>query len=295
MKPYRALLLIATLFFLLKSCQKEDFSLPADVYLEFSASSVTALDGGLEFSSSGMMIHSFRFLGERNTASDIDFVKELEHGSVYNVFSDSQPEILVNIPRGPYEEFHLDINIPEGTGDLPAIHQQIEDWLRRVDGDDDDDDDDGDDDDGDDDDGDDDDGDDDDGDENITDLENDLGTIITGYLESIQPGMIMQGILTVSDLDYSVFFVAEDDLLLSLQVKNSEMTRQIILQEGENILQIRFDPEKWFSPLSEQILESAWVGRVNNERIIFIHKKINPELYTILLSRLEVAFSATKR
>ncbi len=292
MKQYRVLYLFATLLLFFKGCQKENFSLPADVRIEFSTNPATALEGDLEFFSSGLMIHSFRFLGERNTGN-IDFIKELDPGSVFSILSGNNPEILVNIPRGLYEEFNIQISVSEGTGDISSLNQEIETWLGRLEDYDDDDDGDDDDDDGDDDD---DNGDDDDdnGDDTIFELQKDLGSIISQYLENVQPGMIMEGTLSIPDHDYSVYFVVEDDLLLPLQVQNREMTRQINFQEGMNTLQINLDPEKWFAPLSEQILTNAWFGRVDDERIIFIHKKINPEIYTILLSRLEVAFSASK-
>ena len=99
MKRTSFVLLGFLLLIIFQSCQKEDYNLPSDVNIEFSVQSGIALQGDLQFKSSGLMIDNFRFLGERNVGDDIDFIKDLDPGTSYDIFSANVPEIFVNIPR----------------------------------------------------------------------------------------------------------------------------------------------------------------------------------------------------
>jgi hypothetical protein len=140
--------MIMALALLLTSCQKEEYNLPADVKLNFSVSSTEALNGKLAFTSTGLKVENFRFTGNRNLGDDIDFLKQMNPVAEYNLFSGSAPGISVNIPRGVYENFEIQLGIAPGNGDYGLINTEIENWLRKVneeddddDGDDDDDDD----------------------------------------------------------------------------------------------------------------------------------------------------------
>lgn len=297
------ILMIMALAMLISSCQKEDYNLPADVMLNFSVSSPEAIGGKLVFNSTVIKVENFRFTGNRILGEDIDFIKQMNPVAEYNLFSESIPVITVNIPRGLYEQFEIQLDIASGAGDYGSINTQIENWLRKIEDDDDSDDDD--DDDGDDD-SDDDDSDEDDSDEDSDDIDDDepgddiyelqveLGTIINLYLNSTEPGAVFRGTFSDNGIDYDIVFVMEDPVNLSFPALNSQKGREITFNEGNNNLEITFNPANWLLPVSEQVLKNSWIGINQDQHTIFIHKKINPELYIILLSRLEDSFTVTK-
>jgi len=296
LKNMLSLVLLISLAFY--SCERNDLNRPADVSLRLAMTDNEVLNGSLILTETKVKISEFRFTGQRNLAEDIDFKRSYGSFLELDLLNAQSGEIFFNVPIGLYELFDIRVDIAQGTGDFARFDEEFETWLQNMederedDGDDDDGDDDGD------------DGGDDDGDEDTTDdsddddieeLRMDLGVLIQNYLASTQPGLSVKAQYSFQGQEYEVIFSLEDFTSFLSPVLNNERNRQLSFSEGtQNIIQLHFDPAYWFSPLSLQILSNAEYGISGSLRLVPVNKRINTEIYTILLSRFENSFEGLK-
>jgi hypothetical protein len=270
-----------TLPLLIWSCEKEDLTLPASLELSFSAEVRTALNGDVSLGSSEINSGSFRFIGKRNAAEDVDFTLRFDQPKRISLSDPSDKKVKADIPQGLYNSFDIQWNSIQSAGNFQEFNEELEDFLDDLNEDDD--------------------GDDDDNGNNEngnppSGIIDDLDDVVEAYFENISPGIMIEAELMDGNQSIKIIFVIDDELIMELKVRGHSGNNEISLDaDVNNNLLVEFDTDYWMKPLSKQVFKRAWKAEMENgDKVIFIHKSINPDIYTILLGRLENAFKAIK-
>ncbi len=281
MKKIAQIRVFIFLCLILVSCEKEDFTLPASVEVSFSAEITSGLNGDANLTGVDIYSKNLRFTGKRNLGDDVDLTLTFDSPMKISLTGSMAETEKVDIPQGLYSRFEVQWTSLPSMGSFDEFNDELEDFLDDINDDD----------------GDDDGNEDDDDKKNRNSgIQDDLEELIEAYFENITPGIIIEGNLSDNGQNFNLIFVVDDEIIMEIPVKGNSGQDEISLDaDAENKLSLSFNADFWMKPLSLQIFRQAWIAETDDgEKVIFIQKSINPEIYTILLSRLESAFMASK-
>lgn len=268
-------------FFLaiLASCDSEDMNLPAAVNLSLVAEPTQALDGNLSVNRLEIQLNKFEIRGERSAGGNILLDRNLsQQEGFYNIMQNSS-SIEFDIPQGTYNALNLSIYFVKDEAEAEEITEDLNEWLEDE-ADEDEDDGDG-------------DGDDEDEDE---DGEGDrkaigderLGEIVEEYLDKVTPALLFTADISISNKSYLLVMAMNEFTTYNIPVINNNGGNSVSLsRSSETNMEMVFNPEYWFNGTSLQALRNAEIAEIKGQKVIFLHKQVNPNLYTLILNRIE--------
>lgn len=259
------------LFFMLSgSCEKEDYTLPVEFSLDFSIDEKPVMNGMLTIDAISLGLKSIDIHGYRETGGDVFLTRSFSPGNIYVIRPNTSNEtIQLDIPQGVYNPISFSLVYQPDTNET-ELSEDIDEWLQDVeDGDDDDDDD-------------------------LEELQEDLGDIIEDYLEDIEPCILVKGRF-VSNLTTKYLILAVNDpLSFKILSQNRTGESEVILDKDiVNSGNLNFDPSYWFSVVTPEMLNGAFIGVIDDKRYIFLSKYINSQVYSAVFSRIEESTSLT--
>jgi len=259
-------------------CDKQEHTLPVDFNLQFEIDKKPVMEGRLTIESIVISLGSIDIDGRREVGENVFMTRKFENGETIDV-SGTLPEnkLSFNLPQGIYDPLTFLLNFKPDPEE-EDLDDDIEDWLEDLE----------------------------EGDEDIEDLQEDLGEIIEDYLDEVQPCILVKARYQRSNIFYHVIFAVNDPLLFRVMARNSEGGITVSLSKDRiNEGVIVLDPSYWFSVISPSMLESAFIGIIDDDdddddddndgddddngyaKYIFLHKKVNSQLFTTILNRLE--------
>ena len=255
---------IAIIFIILlivtSGCEPEEHTLPVDFELKFRIAETPVMDGKLIVQSLALNLGSIEIEGRRAVGEDVFMTRKFDDPRVIIIRPNFTTEAIdFNIPQGIYDRLSFQLKF-QPDPEEEDIYEDFDEWLEDME----------------------------EGEEEIDDLREDLGDIIEDYLEDVSPCVIMHAEYFKNNELYNVVFVINDPLSLNILASNIFGEREVILDR--NIInrgEIVFDPSIWFSIVQPPVLESAFYGVIDDEKYIFLHKKVNPLLFTTIYNRLD--------
>lgn len=103
----------------LSSCEKDELTKPAEVYLQFKLDRESPVNESMIFEAGTMDIQYITFTGDRESGEDINFVSDF--GTIVRAdlaTGNTDPLITFDIPQGTYREISLQVD-PDNT--LPDL------------------------------------------------------------------------------------------------------------------------------------------------------------------------------
>jgi len=260
-KPNRPIAVIFIILLIITAgCEPEEYTLPVDFELKFRIAETPVMDGKLIVRSIALNLGSIEIEGRRAAGEDVFMTRKFDDSRVIIIRPHFTTEaISFNIPQGIYDRLSFQLKLwpdPEEED----LYDDFQEWLEDMEH----------------------------GEEEIDDLREDLGDIIEDFLEDVSPCLIMHAEYSKNNELYNVVFVINDPLSLNILASNVFGEREVILDR--NIInrgEIVFDPSIWFSIVQPPVLESAFYGVIDDEKYIFLHKKVNPLLFTTIYNRLD--------
>lgn len=252
--------ILLPLLLLAGGCTKEEHTLPVNFNLQFVVDDKPVMDGLLTVENIIVNLNSIEIEGRRTVGEDVFLNREFDNGHHLELKMNSPSESIdLNLPQGVYNRLSFLLNFKEDMEEEGHI-EELQEWLEDVE----------------------------EGGYEVEELQEDLGDILEDYLEEIQPSIMLKAKYQRNEIHYHVLFVVNDPLRITVLSKNSSGNKEITLQKDIlNTGKLVFDPSYWFSLISPSMLESAFQGVTDNEKYIFIHKKVNPQLFTVIYNRLE--------
>ena len=247
------------LLILNSSCEKEDYTLPVNFTLNFTISNEPILGGLLTIDEIGLGLKSIDIRGYREQGDDVFLTRSFEQGKhfVINPAATNVSEKL-DVPQGVYNPllFSTIFQPDDEEGDLI---DDIYDWLEDLEED-----------------------------NGLESLQKDLGEIVEDYLEEINPCIMLKGRFTLNQKTKYVLMVVNDPLTFQITAKNRTEGAEVILDKNiVNTGNLQFSPAYWFSAISPEILNNAFVGITDDVEYIFLSKYVNSLIYTAVFNRME--------
>lgn len=259
-------------------CDKEEHTLPVDFNLQFEVDEKPVMEGRLTIESIIISLGSIDIDGRREVGENVFLTRKFESGQIVYLNSTSPENTLsFNLPQGIYNNLTFLLNFKPDPEE-EELDDDFEDWLEDME----------------------------EGEEEIEDLQVDLGDIIEDYLDEVQPCILVKAIYQRNQIFYNIIFAFNDPLLLRIMARNADGGTGVTLRKDRiNQGVIVLDPSYWFSVISPPILESAFPGIIdiddnqddddndndddddNYEKFIFLHKKINSQLFSTIHNRIE--------
>ncbi len=242
------------------SCQKEEYTLPADLRLDMSIDSRPVMGGRVTIESVKIRLDAIDIEGYRQTGENVFLTRSYNKGKIFSIRGGAQSGAVdFDIPQGVYSRLSFSL-IFRPDDEEEDILEDIEEWKRDVEK----------------------------GKEKLKELEEDLGDIIEDYLDDIKPSMIIQGRYSVSGSSRELIILMNDPLTFRLMSKSASGGGEVIIDsQRENSGLLTFDPSYWFAAITPEILDGAFLGREDGVTYIFLSKHINSQIYQALFSRIE--------
>ncbi len=250
------------LFFLIGSCEKEDYTLPVEFRLNFTIKNQPILDGSITIDEIGLGLKSIDIRGYREQGDDVFLNRDLDQGKFF-VIKPSLPGVTekFDIPQGVYNPISFFYNFQPDDEESDLIDDLL-DWLEDFEdfeeGDD------------------------------LVDLQEDLGDIIEDYLEDINPCIIVKGKFTSNNRTKNIVIVVNDPLTFQTHGKNKNGGSEVLLDKDiVNIGNLQLNPSYWFSVITPSMLNDAFIGLIDDEEYIFLSKHVNSQIYAAIFNRME--------
>lgn len=250
------------------SCDKEDYTLPVDFSLNFSIDEKPVMNGMLTIDAISLGLKSLDIHGYREIGGDVFLTRSFNPGYIYEISPNTTNEtIQLDIPQGVYNPISFSL-VYQPDSKEAELSEDIEEWLQDVeDGDDDDD---------------------------PEELQEDLGDIIEDYLENIEPCILVRGRFISNLTTKQVILAVNDPLTFQIISKNRIGASEVILdKETVNNGNLNFDPSYWFSVVTPEMLNGAFIGVIDETNYIFLSKYINSQIYNAVFNRIEESTSLT--
>jgi hypothetical protein len=259
-KLYRPIAVIFVILLILTTgCEKDEYTMPVDFELKFRIADTPVMDGKLIIRSIALNLGSIEIEGRRVVGEDVFMTRKFD-----------DPRFIIARPHFATEAIHF--NIPQGIYDRLSfqlkfwpdpeeedLFDDFQEWLKDLE----------------------------EGEVEIDALREDLGDIIEDFLEDVSPCLIMHAEYFKNNELHNVVFVINDPLSLNIIAANTFGEREVVLDRNiVNRGEIVFDPSIWFSVVQPTMLESAFYGVIDDDKYIFLHKKVNPLLFTTIYNRL---------
>ncbi len=119
-------------------------------------------------------------------------------------------------------------------------------------------------------------------------LQEDLGDIIEDYLDELTPCLLLKGKFTTNSRTKNIIIVVNDPLTFQILAMNRSGGQEVILDKRIiNIGTLQIDPAYWFSVITHQMMNNAFIGLVDDKEYIFISKYVNSQIYSAIFNRME--------
>lgn len=257
MKKYLLLLVLSSLLF---SCDDDtDLTLPSNVNLVFKVEPETALNGRLGVERLEIQLNRIEIIGQRSAGANVDLDRNFSETDGFIDIANSSDALNFDIPQGSYQSLSFRFGFVRDTEDEDIL-EDIEDWLEeKAEG------------------------------EEEEDLADDLGEIVEEYLEDIKPAFLFTAILTRNDQRFKLIMPINESFFYNIPVLNADDERAITLQTNSTSnFEMVFNPEYWFAITSYEALMNADKGKFDNDEVfIFLHKQINPNLFSLIINRIQ--------
>lgn len=254
-KQLTLLAVSALLALLLPGCEKEKFTEPAPLELEFSATETPVMEGKLASGEVTMRPEKIGIEGIRSAGEDVFFERDLRT----NTYVTGQgPPLQFDIPQGIYDRLTVNLSFEPDEEKEEEFEEGLDDLLEDLPG-------------------------------GILPpaAEEALGELILDYRQG-EPGFVYSGTYTGSGEELELLLVINDPFVLKVNAMNGRGGREVVLQKGKsNKASLHFDLEKWFSIVPAAQVEKSPVGRANGKKYVLIHKQLNPGLFNMLYNRIE--------
>ena len=247
------------LFFLLSSCETEDYTLPVEFRLNFTIKNEPILDGSITIDEIGLGINSIDIHGYREQGEDVFLTRDFDQERFFAI-KPSLPEVTekFDIPQGIYNPISFSYNFQPDDEENNLI-EEIGEWREDLE----------------------------EGDD-LENLQEDLGDIIEDYLEDINPCIIMKGKFTYNDKTKHIVLVVNDPLTFQTHGKNKNGGSEVVLDKNiVNIGNLQLNPSYWFSVITPETLNNAFIGVIDDEEYIFLSKHVNSQIYAAIYTRME--------
>ena len=261
-------ILFMLFFILLGSCEKEDYTLPVDFRLNFSIDEKPVMSGMLTIDAISLGLKSIDIHGYREVGGDVFLTRSFNPGDIYVIRPNTSNETIhLDIPQGVYNPISFSL-VYQHDANETKLSEDIEEWLQDVeDGDDDDD---------------------------LEELQEDLGDIIKDYIEDIEPCILVKGKFISNLTTKHVILAINDPLTFQILSKNRNREPEVILDKNiVNNGNLNFDPSYWFSVITPEMLNGAFIGVIDETNYIFLSKYINSQIYNAVFNRIEESTSLT--
>ena len=252
-------------------CTKDDYTLPADFRLNFSIDEEPVINGMLIINTISLRLKSIDIHGYRETGGDVFLTRSFSPGDIHVIRPNKSNEtIKFDIPQGVYNPISFSLVFQPDAKEKELI-EDIEEWLQDVEEEDDDDDDD-----------------------DLEELQEDLGEIIEDYLEDIKPCILVEGKFVNNLTTKNVILVVNDPLTFQILSQNRNGELEVILDKNiVNKGNLKFDPSYWFSVITPEMLNGAFIGVIDDTDYIFLSKYINSQIYNAVFNRIKESTSIT--
>ncbi len=268
----RKYLQIIVLSFLLFSCDDDtDLTLPSSVNLSFGLASSTALNGRLEVENLQIQFNRIEIIGQRSAGANVNLERNFADNQGKVNVSNNNSVLNFDIPQGSYQNLNFRLSFMRDLEDEDLL-EDIDEWIEdKADG------------------------------EEEEDLAEDLGEIVEEYLEDVNPPFLFTAILSRNGQRFKLIIPINESFFYNIPVLNADDGREItLLTNATNNFEIVFNPDYWFSITSYEALMNADKGKFedddNNDddfndseegSFIFLHKQINPSLYSLIINRIQ--------
>lgn len=278
----RKILLFILLSIFCFACDDDvDLTLPSEVNLDFLTAPQEALNGRLSVERLEIQLRKIEIIGRRNAGSDVNLERNFNSDGAFDALNNPHSSLSFDIPQGSYQNLNFNLVFERDDEEDDDIAEDIEEWLEdKEDGDDEDDDEE-----------------DGDGEEDRTaivqldddDLAEDLGEIVEDYLEDVKPALLFTATVVRNNVRFKVVMPINESFLYNIPVLNADEGREITLVTNTTTnLEVVFNPEYWFAISSFESLNNADKGKLSNgETVVFLHKQINPNLFSLIINRIE--------
>lgn len=242
---------------LMSSCIKEDFTLPANVELNFQVPEDELMaNTQLEFlylNISSLEIEGGRPVGE-NLFTEFR-MKEVDEEEGFVVYPTLDKDIGLELPSGPYSQLQFSFLFYKAA-DEEGFLKDINDWKE-------------------------------DDEEDPLSVEEDLGQIVEDYLDDLYPSLLLKARYSDGDKDAYIVFVLNDVFELNTSLFSQGSSEISLLRNSRNQIAIALNPKYWFSLITPNMLANAIKADIDGEKYIFIHKRVNETLFSTINNRIE--------
>jgi len=255
---------VSVLFFILlitlfDGCEKEDYTLPVEFRLNFMIKDEPILDGSMTIHEIGLSLNSIDIRGYREQGEDVFSTRRFDQGKFFEIKPTSRNVTeKFDIPHGIYNPISFSYNFQPDNEEDDLI-EDISEWQEDLEDDDD-----------------------------LEDLQEELGDIIEDYLEDINPCIFVEGKFTNNHKSKHIVLVVNDPLTFEILGENKNGGSEVILdKEHVNTGNLQFNPSYWFSVITPEMLNDAFIGVIDGEEYIFLSKHVNRQVYASVFNRME--------
>ncbi len=241
------------------SCEKGEYTLPADFRLGMSISDKQAMGGALTIDLIKIKLNAIDIQGYRETGGNVFLTRSFKKGQTFTIRANAKNEILnFDIPQGVYKPLYFSL-VFQHDDDEDDLIEDIEEWYEDVlEGDD------------------------------PEELEEDLGSIIEDYLDDIEPSILVQGRFKSNKINVRLILLVNDPMTFRILLKNRSGQEEVILEKDrENTAELILDPSYWFSVITPELMNRAYLGREDGITYLFLSKYVNSNIYHAVFNRME--------
>lgn len=260
MKNIRIIIVIFSFLVNASSCEKEDFTLPVDFRLDMSISNKPVMNGTLSVDFIKIRLNSIDIQGYREIGDNVFMTRSYKKGKTFTINPNTNNEAInFDIPQGVYKPLTFSM-VFQHDDDEDDLIEDIEEWYEDLL----------------------------EGDDDLEELQEDLGSIIEDYLEEIEPSILIQGRYKTNTINARLILLVNDPLTFRIMLKNTIGQEEVVLaRDKENSGNLILDPSYWFSVISPELMNSAFLGREDGITYIFLSKYINSQIYYAVFNRIE--------
>ena len=253
------------LFVVVLGCDKEDYTLPVKFEMNFSINTEPILGGSVTIDKIGLGLKSIDIQGSREQGSDVFLTRKFDEKKTFTLKpSSTKVTESFDIPQGVYNPISFSYIFQPDNEESDIIEDIVE-WLKDLE----------------------------EG-ENLAELQEDLGDIIEDYLDDVNPCIIMKGRFTNNNKTKHLVMVVNDPLTFKILGSNKNEDPEVVLdKKNVNTGNLQFNPSYWFSVITPDMLNDAFVGVIDNEEYILLNKYINTQVYTSIYNRIEQSTTLT--
>jgi len=108
----------------------------------------------------------------------------------------------------------------------------------------------------------------------------------------VKPCILVKGRFSNNMTVKHVILAINDPLSFKILSLDRNNDQELILEKGIiNTGNLKFDPSYWFSVITPEMLNNAFIGVSDNKKYIFLNKYINSNIYNAVFNRIEESTS----